>query len=135
MSAGIFNSAIFNSSVFNTGTSTPAAIVAVGGGYPAWRSETEARARKRSIEKFLLQKRNQEEQLQKNVRKLERKKREAPEPDLFEARINAALQALAELQIQVQMKRVELLDIDDYLDGLLDSLEAEEDEDDWLLLH
>lgn len=132
--SGIFNASIFNNAVFNTGQSAPVVVINLGGG-GAWRDETEARARRRSVEKFLLKKRNQEEQLEKNIRKLERKA--TPEaPDAFLARIEENHRKLLEVRQEIVKLEFEFSAANDYIDRIITGWsEDEEDEDDWMLLN
>ena|SRR5256885_4485299 len=132
---GIFNSAVFNTPIFNTGDITPVVVVSAGGGGRLrWRDETEANARKHILAKMLQKKRNQEEQLERVIRKLEKKL--TPEaPDAFLQRIEENHRKLLSVRENIVQLEYEFSEAKDYIDRILDTwAEEDEEEDDFMLL-
>src|SRR5690349_1871631 len=129
MTVGIFNSAVFNTPIFNTG----GVLVVGGGGWVRWKDETEANARKHILAKALQRKKNQEEQLEKNIKKLQKKAKQ--EPDAFLQRIEENHRKLLDVREEILSLEFEFSEANDYIDRIISGWsEDEEDEDDWLLL-
>lgn len=125
---------------FTSGTNAapvapPVVVNLGGGGRLAWRDETEANARRNILKRLLAKKKNQEEQLEKNVKKLQRKALKEPEIDAFLQRIEENNRKLLDVRQEIFTLEFEFSEANDYIDRIISGWsEDDEDEDDWMLL-